>query len=89
MTQLKEQLQLRSLRWPSRSPDMNPIEHVWDFLKRSIQRENPPPQNVAQLRQAITVAWQRLPQDFLRRLILGMPRRVAALLRARGCHTRY
>lgn len=88
VTQLKEQLQLRALRWPSRSPDMNPIEHVWDFLKRTIQRENPP-QNVMQLRQAIADAWQRLPQDFLRRLILGMPRRVSALLRARGGHTRY
>lgn len=88
VTQLKEQLQLRSLRWPSRSPDMNPIEHVWDFLKRTIQRENPP-QNAAQLRQAIAAAWQRLPQDFLRRLVLGMPRRVAALLRARGTYTRY
>jgi transposase len=88
VSQLKEQLHLRTLRWPSRSPDMNPIEHVWDFLKRSIVRENAP-QNVAQLRQVITDAWQRLPQDYLRRLVLGMPRRVSALLAARGGYTRY
>lgn len=88
VTQLKEELHIRTLRWPSRSPDMNPIEHVWDFLKRTIQRENPP-QNVAQLRQAIADAWQGLPQDYLRRLILGMPRRVSALLAARGGYTRY
>lgn len=86
--QLKENVNLRTLRWPSRSPDMNPIEHVWDILKRSIQRGNPP-QNVAELQAAITAAWQQLPQDTLRRLVLGMPRRVAALLQARGGFTKY
>lgn len=85
---LKELLHLRTLRWPSRSPDMNPIEHVWDYLKRSIRRDNPP-QNVAQLRESLSTAWQQLPQDFLRRLVLGMPRRVSALLHSRGCYTRY
>lgn len=24
--------------WPSRSPDMNPIEHVWDMLDRKIHQ---------------------------------------------------
>ena len=33
---LKEHLGIRPLRWPSRSPDMNPIEHAWDLVKRTI-----------------------------------------------------
>ena len=28
----KQELCLRTLRWPSRSPDMNPIEHMWSFI---------------------------------------------------------
>lgn len=85
---LKEQLGIRTLRWPSRSPDMNPIEHVWDFMKRAI-RQQQPPHNRNDLRRAVTESWQRLPQHLMNRLILSMPRRVGALLRARGAYTRY
>lgn len=86
--QLKEQLQIRTLRWPSRSPDMNPIEHVWSAMKRSITTENPP-QNLAQLRQRLHETWTQLPQDLIQRLILGMPRRINSLLLSRGGYTRY
>ena len=86
--QLKEQMEIRTLRWPSRSPDMNPIEHVWSALKRSIT-VNHQPQNIAQLREALVETWRQLPQHLLQRLILGMPRRISALLLARGGYTRY
>lgn len=86
--QLKDHLQIRTLRWPSRSPDMNPIEHVWSALKRRISTDNPP-QNLAQLQQQLQDAWTQLPQDFIQRLILGMPRRINSLLLARGGYTRY
>lgn len=87
--QLKAQLGIRTLRWPSRSPDMNPIEHAWDVMKRIIQRKQNPPQNAAQLRLAVMEAWEQLPQNTLNRLVLSMPRRIATLLRARGAYTRY
>ena len=67
---------------------MNPIEHVWDIMKRTIGRENPP-QNKTEFRQATTEAWQRLSQTTINRLVLSMQRRVGALLRARGAYTRY
>jgi hypothetical protein len=37
------------------SPDMNPIEHVWDFIGRKINQRNPKCQNIDELRTAITV----------------------------------
>ena len=86
---LKQQLGLRTLSWPSRSPDMNPIEHVWSYVKRSIQLRNPPPQNLPQLRQAMVYCWNQIPQDYLHRLILSMPRRVTSLILAHGGYTRY
>lgn len=89
VTQLKEHLGIRTLRWPSKSPDMNPIEHVWDHLKRQVQKRDPPPQTLCELRDSVVAVWQRTPQDFLRRLVLGMPRRIGALLHARGGYTRY
>jgi hypothetical protein len=79
---VKQQLQLRTLRSPSRSPDMNLIEHVWSHVKKKI--ESQPPQNLTELREAMVNCWRQLPQDYLCRLVLGMPRRVNSLLLARG-----
>lgn len=77
------------LEWPARSPDMNPIEHVWDLLKRSVKSRMPPPNNLGELRNAILEEWQRLPQEIIDRIIRSMPRRMETLVRARGGNTRY
>ena len=90
---VKRELQLRTLRWPSRSHDMNLIEYVWGFMKLKIQQHPTPPvtcrPNAQQLRQVLTNIWAQLPQDFLRRLILSMPQRVGSSLLARVGYTPY
>jgi transposase len=43
-----------SVSWPAMSPDLNPIEHIWDMLGRRIQAREPPVQNILQLEAAIT-----------------------------------
>lgn len=80
---------IRILPWPPYSPDMNPIEHLWDFLDRRVRARNPPPVTHAQLRQALIEEWNRFPQWKINRLITSMPRRINSLIRARGGHTRY
>jgi transposase len=45
------------------SPDMNPIEHVWDFIGRKINQHNPKCQNIDELRTAILQEWQQFPQE--------------------------
>jgi hypothetical protein len=43
-----------SVPWPVMSPDLNPIEHIWDMLCRRMHAREPPVQNIRQLAAAIT-----------------------------------
>ncbi|GFT03929.1 transposable element Tcb2 transposase [Trichonephila clavipes] len=41
---------IERMDWPSRSPDLNPIEHVWDFLGRRLAARTLPPVTIWELR---------------------------------------
>ena len=38
-----------TLPWPALSPDMNPIEYVWDQIKRQLDQRDPPCQNLKEI----------------------------------------
>ena len=80
---------IETMQWPAMSPDMNPIEHVWDFIGRKINERDPPCQNIAELSDALIQEWRQFPQQRLRRLVYSMRRRVQELHRKRGGYTRY
>ena len=77
------------LDWPAWSPDMNPIEHVWDILGRRIKSRLDRPRNLEQLRAALTEEWAAISLNQINWLVGSMRRRVRALLVARGGHNRY
>jgi transposase len=54
------------------SPDMNPIEHVWDFIGRKINQRNPKCQNIDELRTAILQEWQRGSKQALEKRITSL-----------------
>ena len=71
------------------SPDLNPIEHIWDMLGRRILAREPPVQNIRQLEATLHREWQQLSQQDIRRLTGGMSRRVEAVIQVRGGCNRY
>lgn len=89
VTQFLQRNAITTIPWPAMSPDLNPLEHVWDILGRKIQNLDPPVVNLQQLEQALHQEWQNLPQNRIRRFTGSMRRRVEAVIRARGGYTRY
>lgn len=77
------------MRWPSRSPDLNPIEHLWDIMGRRLRLLNPAPETLEALAEALREIWNGIDQDQIRRLIESMGRRCGAVIQARGGNTRY
>lgn len=80
---------IQTLDWPPLSPDLNPIEHLWDLLKRRLRLQAFQPQNLNELYQRIEGIWNNIPNDCIVNLIESMPRRCADVIRARGGKTRY
>ena len=84
-----EQNNINVLPWPSKSLDLNPIEHLWDQLDKRVRQRKPPPQTLDQFRQMLQQEWRTIPRNNVSNLIESMPRRCRAVLAARGGHTRY
>ncbi|GFS92795.1 transposable element Tcb2 transposase [Trichonephila clavipes] len=82
--QLLESEDIERMNWPARSPDLNPIEHVWDFLGRRLAARTLPPVTIRELRLALQDEWAAMPQQLIDTLILSMGRRCETCLAVRG-----
>ncbi|GFX43302.1 transposable element Tcb2 transposase [Trichonephila clavipes] len=87
--QLLESDDIERMDWPARSPDLNPIEHVWDFLGRRLAARTLPPVMIRELRLALQDEWAAMPQQLIDILILSMGRRCETCLAVRGDHIPY
>ncbi|UYV84535.1 hypothetical protein LAZ67_X002492 [Cordylochernes scorpioides] len=74
---------VQMLPWPPYSPDLSPIEHVWDIVGRRLHAL-PQRRSEDELWQMVEREWRLIPQDAIRTLIDSLPRRVAACIAVRG-----
>jgi len=79
----------RLLHWPAQSPDLNPIELMWAYLKIQLGKYPTRPNSCQELWQRISAEWYKIPVVFCRDLIRSMPRRLQAVCRAKGRQTKY
>jgi transposase len=84
------------ITWPPYSPDLNPIEHLWWHLKKRMHKFYPQYNNFGRAQEewvgfceALKQCWRAIPGSLIRRLIMSMPRRMAACRKARGWQTKY
>lgn len=77
------------LEWPAQSPDLNPIEHLWVHLKRQLDGYPEPPKGIIELWDRVQDEWNKITPEVCRNLVESMPRRVEAVLKAKGGNTKY
>ncbi|GFV83836.1 transposable element Tc3 transposase [Trichonephila clavipes] len=80
---------LERMEWPARSPDLNPIEHLWDYLDREVAALNPPPRSLHELKQGLLCVWSSLPIPVSDNLINSMGNRCRQCIQVRGGHIPY
>ena len=86
-TALLKRLRVMVMDWPSMSPDLNPIEHLWGMLKRTVEVRKV--SNICQLRDFVMEEWMSIPVATCKGLVNSMPWRVKAVLDNDGGHTKY
>lgn len=77
----------KTLDVPPQSPDLNPIENLWFKLEQEIRKR--PVSSASEMKQRLLEEWQNLPPTYLHSLVASMPRRLAAVIKAQGGHTKY
>ena len=74
-------------RWPSNSPDLNPIENLWSFFQDAVAAHEP--KTLDEFEVLLDKVWWGIPQDHIRNLYHSMPTRLRTVLAADGQMTKY
>ncbi|GFX28863.1 transposable element Tcb1 transposase [Trichonephila clavipes] len=75
------------LRSPPQSPDLNPIEHLWDLLERKIRQRHSTSKEM--LKREIVTEWNTISSEETSKLVQSMPKRLTEVLRRKGYPTSY
>ena len=77
------------MNWPAKSPDISPIENLWDELGRRVYQRRPLPATVLQLCRAIEDEWKNMPKSTVKNLFESMRRRCRVCINTNGSYTKY
>jgi len=80
---------IQRMQWPARSPDLNPIEHLWDVMGRRIAAHHNAPRTLQGLKDSLIKEWNLIPNDIINNLINSMRSRCKSCIAVRGDHTPY
>jgi hypothetical protein len=73
--------------FPAYSPDLNPIENLWNDMARRVEARPAP--TIEQLQDVIAEEWAATDVNLLRKLARSMPKRCQAVIDAKGDHIKY
>lgn len=84
LQQKKRAGELQIMVWPAQSPDLNPIELLWDELDQKVRKTCPTSQT--DLWSKLLEEWQKITPEMLQKLIARMPRLCEEIIKKRGGH---
>lgn len=73
---------LKNMVWPPQSPDLNPIELLWEELDRNVRIRCPSSQE--DMWKALQESWNNISQETIDKLIARMPRLVRNVIKCKG-----
>jgi transposase len=73
--------------WPPQSPDLNPIESIWDYVDCRLRKSSRTSKD--HMWTNLRHTWNSIPKKILRKYIFSMRNRCEAVIRAKGGHTSY
>ena len=80
---------IKLLDLAAQSPDLNSIEHTWNHLKRRLSDYEKAPTGVYQLWNRVVVEWEKIAVEECQKWIESIPRRIQAVFKVKGGHTKY
>jgi transposase len=75
--------------WPSQSPDLNPIEHIWRILGQRIDKRRSQITTLDELDDALHEEWEQIGLEICHDLVSSMPERCKTVKKANGGYTKY
>jgi hypothetical protein len=84
-----DEVGINRMEWPPRSPDLNPIEHVWDMIEKKVKVRIPAPATQDEMFPVLQEEWYLPDDQAIVNVGESMPRRMEAVIQARGGNTRY
>lgn len=84
---LKKQGVQQVARWPANSPELNPIENLWSWAQREINKQDI--YTMGELERAVVAVWRRVPLSMLHNLASSMTTRLTKVEAAGGKTIRY
>ncbi len=77
------------MTWPAQSPDLNPIENCWSYLKNKVYSYDTPASGLKELFRRIEEQWEKISPEYIKNLYESMPRRMLQVIKAKGRWTKY
>lgn len=90
VTNLLKEFNIQKLDWPGNSPDLNPIENCWAYMKRKLKALADEKTSLPKLKDAIRKFWfEDMDAQYFKDLAHSMPRRLKAVLKNNGEMSKY